>query len=89
MKNLIENVCYLSSLDTVIELYGLFIDVERVYNYDYSLKSVRLRYSFFYEEGVSHLNFTREMLESISLEELKDIVETHKEKVISSNFRGW
>ena len=75
MKNLIENVCYLSSLDTVIELYGLFIDVERV----------RLRYSFFYEEGVSHLNFTREMLESISLEELKNIVETHKEKVISSN----
>lgn len=85
MKNLIENVCYLSSLDTVIELYGLFIDVERVYNYDSSLKSVRLRYSFFYEEGVSHLNFTREMLESISLEELKDIVETHKEKVIASN----
>ena len=88
MKNLIENVCYLSSLDTVIELYGLFIDVERVYNYDSSLKSVRLRYSFFYEEGVRHLNFTREMLESISLEELKGIVETHKEKVISSNFKG-
>lgn len=85
MKNLIENVCYLSSLDTVIELYGLFIDVERVYNYDSSLKSVRLRYSFFYDERVSHLNFTREMLESISLEELKDIVETHKEKVIASN----
>lgn len=88
MKNLIENVCYLSSLDTVIELYGLFIDVERVYNYDSSLKSVRLRYSFFYEEGVMHLNFTREMLESISLEELKNIVETHKEKVIASNFKG-
>ena len=85
MKNLIENVCYLSSLDTVIELYGLFIDVERVYNYDSSLKCVRLRYSFFYKEGVSYLNFTREMLESISLEELKCIVETHKEKVIASN----
>ena len=88
MKNLIENVCYLSSLDDVDELHGLFIDVERVYNYDSSLKSVRLRYSFFYEEGVRHLNFTREMLESISLEELKDIVETHKEKVIASNFKG-
>ena len=87
MKNLIENICYLSSLDGVDELNGLFIDVERVYNYDSSLKSVRLRYSF-YEEGVSHLNFTREMLESISLEELKGIVEAHKEKVISSNFRG-
>ena len=85
MKNLIENICYLSSLDGIDELNGLFIDVERVYNYDSSLKSVRLRYSFFYEEGVSHLNFTREMLESISLEELKDIVETHKEKVIASN----
>ena len=83
MKNLIENVCYLSSLDSVIELYGLFIDVERVYNYDSSLKSVRLTYSFFYEEGVSHLNFTRETLETFSLEELKDIVEAHKEKVIS------
>ena len=85
MKNLIENVCYLSSLDDVDELNGIFIDVERVYNYDSSLKCVRLRYSFFYKEGVSYLNFTREMLERISLEELKGIVETHKEKVIASN----
>ena len=82
MKNLIENVCYLSSLDGIDELNGIFVDVERVYNYDSSLKSVRIKYSFWYKEEVSYLNFTREMLESLSRDELEEILERKREEII-------
>ena len=90
MKNLIENVCYLSSKAYEGDLYGLpTIDVERVYNYDNSLRGVRLRYSIYDEMCVQRLNFTKEMLESLSREELEEILERKRDEIISSNFRGW
>lgn len=90
MKNLIENVCYLSSKAYEGDLYGLLIvDVERVYNYDNSLRGVRLRYSIYDEMCVQRLNFTREMLESLSRDELEEILERKRDEIISSNFRGW
>ena len=68
MKNLIENVCYLSSKAYEGDLYGLLtIDVERVYNYDNSLRGVRLRYSIYDEMCVQYLNFTRDSSISFSL----------------------
>lgn len=90
MKNLIENVCYLSSKAYEADLYGLLIiDVERVYNYDNSLRGVCLRYSICDEMCVQRLNFTREMLESLSRDEVEEILERKRDEIISSNFRGW
>ena len=90
MKNLIENVCYLSSKAYEGDRIGLLtIDVERVYNYDNSLRGVHLRYSIYDEMCVQRLNFTREMLESLSRDELEEILERKRDEIISSNFRGW
>lgn len=90
MKNLIENVCYLSSKAYEGDLYGLLtVDVERVYNYDNSLRGVRLRYSIYDEMCVQYLNFTKEMLESLSHYELEEILERKRDEIISSNFKGW
>jgi hypothetical protein len=83
MKNLIENVCFLSSKAYEADLYGLLtVDVERVYNYDNSLRSVRLRYSFYNEYGVRYLNFPRDMLETLSLVEIENILEEKREQII-------
>ena len=83
MKNLIENVCFLSSKAYEADLYGLLtVDVERVYNYDNSLRGVRLRYSFYNEYGVRYLNFPRDMLETLSLVEIENILEEKREQII-------
>lgn len=83
MKNLIENVCFLSSKAYEADLYGLLtVDVERVYNYDNSLRCVRLRYSFYDEYGVRYLNFPRDMLETLSRVEIENILEEKREQII-------
>ena len=83
MKNLIENVCFLSSKAYEADLYGLLtVDVERVYNYDNSLRCVRLRYSFYNEYGVRYLNFPRDMLETLSRVEIENILEEKREQII-------